>query len=87
MQNCSLLVALAPLGGIYHIIWSLDIWTNMGHRDALILFTGALRALPQILLHIVKRHLPTTIDADVLTRTNFLSNFCFLCQFNHLMDL
>ena len=59
----------------------------MCHREALVLLTGTLRTLPEILFGLIESHLPTAIDADVLTRTDFLSGFCFLCQFNHLTDI
>lgn len=87
IHNCAekfhLLVALTPLGRVYRIFRGLDIRTDVGHREALVLLTGALRTLPQVLLHLVERHLPAAVDAYILPRTDFLSGFCFLGQFDH----
>ena len=87
VHNCAeklcLLVALAPLRGIHCVFRRLDIRTDVVHREALVLFTGALRTLPQVLLRLIERHLPAAVDADILAWTDFLSGFCFLGQFDH----
>jgi len=83
VEKLCLLVTLAPLWGVHRIFRGLDIRTDVVHREALILFTGTLGTFPQILLGLIECHLPTAIDAYVLARTDLLSGFCFLGQFNH----
>ena len=49
-RKLGLLVALAPLWGVHRVFRGFYIRTNVVHREALILFTGALRTLSQVLL-------------------------------------
>lgn len=86
-KNYALQVTLTPLRGVHRIFWGLYVRTDMVHREALILFTSALRTLPEILLGLVKRHLPAAVDADILAGTDFLSGFCFLGQFDHQIQI
>jgi hypothetical protein len=83
---CSL-VALAPLWGVRRVFRGLDVRTDMMHREALILFTGTLRTLPQVLLRFIERHLPAAVYADVLSRTDFLSGFNLFGQFDHQFQI
>jgi len=86
-KKLRLQVALAPLGRVHCIFRGLDVRTDVGHREALILFTGTLGTLPQVLFHLIERHLPAAVDAYILPRTDFLSGFCFLGQFDHQIQI
>jgi len=57
------------------------------HRETLVLFTGTLRTLPQVLLGFIECHLPAAVYADVLSRTDFLSGFCLFGQFDHQFQI
>jgi hypothetical protein len=86
-KKLCLLVALAPLWGVHRVFRSLYVRTYVMHRETLILFTGALGTLPQVLFRLIERHLPAAVDADILARTDLLAGFCFLGQFDHQLQI
>jgi hypothetical protein len=81
------LVALSPLRRIHRIIRSFDIRSDVCHRETLILFTGTLGTLPEVLLGLIKGHFPPAVDTDVLSWTDLLSGFCCVSQFDHQREL
>jgi hypothetical protein len=81
------LVALSPLRRVHRILRSLDVRSDVCHRETLVLFTGAVRTLPEVLLDLVKSHFPPAVDTDILSWTDLLSGFCCVSQFNHQREL
>lgn len=86
-KNEGLLVALATFRWVPRILRSLDVRTDVGHRETLVLFTGALRTFPEVLLSCIEFHFLSTVDADIPSGAYLLSGFCFLGQFNHQIQL
>ena len=80
-------VALPTLRWMHYILRRLDIRADMGHGEALVLFTRTLRALPEILLNRIKHQFLSAVKADVLPRTYLLAGFRFLGQFYHRIQL
>ena len=72
---------------MYHIFSGLDIRPDVGHRETLILFTGALRALSEILLNGIELHLSSAVNTDIFARAHFLPGLSLLCQVNHQLGI
>jgi len=86
-KNEGLLVAFTTLRRVHRILRSLDVWTDVVHWETLVLFTGALRTFPEVLLRCIEFHLLSTVDADILSGAYLLSGFCYLGQFDHQIQL
>jgi len=82
-----LLVALSPLRRVLRILRRLYIRSDVCHGETLILFTGTLGTLPEILFGPVKGHFPPAVDADILPWTDLLSGLCCVSQFDHQREI
>lgn len=76
-------VALSALGRVNRIFRGLDVRTDVGHREALVFFTGARRAFSEVLLHGIECQLSSAVQADIFAGANFLPGFYLLCQVYH----
>ena len=66
-------VALTAFWWILDILRSLDVRSDMRHREALVFFTGAGRAFPEILFTLVQGKFLSAINAHIFARADFLS--------------
>ena len=64
---------LPRFGGIFGILRSLDIRSDMRHGEALVFFTGAGGTFPEILFTFIQRKFLSTINAHIFSRADFLS--------------
>jgi len=66
-------VAFAAFWRVLGIIRRLDIRPDMGHREALVLFTGAGRAFSEVLLALVESQFLSTVNTHIFAGADFLS--------------
>jgi len=80
-------VALSTLRRVLYIFRCLDVRADVGHREAQVMLTGTMRALPEILLDCIKYHFLSAVQADELSRAYLVAGFRFLGQFYHQTQL
>jgi len=69
----SLLVAFPAFWRVPGVLRSFNVRADVRHREALVLFAGARRTFPEILLALVQRKFFSTINTHIFARADFLS--------------
>ncbi|MBP1929089.1 hypothetical protein J2741_001636 [Methanolinea mesophila] len=83
----SLLKTVSALRRFLRILRRFDIRTDMCHGEALIFCTGAVGALPQVLLGFIQFIFSSAIETDILAGPNFLACRHLFGHLNHLTPL
>ena len=64
---------VAPFRRVLCVLRGLHIGPDVSNRETLILLTGTVGTLPEVLLALVKLVFTTAIEADIFSRADFLS--------------